>query len=452
VGAIIDEKTFDKEHSITAVVPFIKYYFPETEIVPIIIGEGTKRADIDNLAKTLKNIAPQDSIVLVSVDFSHYLSVEAAKFHDTKAIATIKSFDIDEIRKLEIDSRPAITVLLKYLQSQKAERMDYWNYSSALIKNDKYDNHVSSYLYAYFSEGERIYEPVVSFLNFGDAMFGRNVGEKIKKGLDPFLFIRGPQNTRLFFQGLDFITLNLEGPITENEKCQKKAYSFRFATTTGQLLKENGIFLVNLANNHSFDCYQTGLNDTKKFLTNSNVSYMGGGDLEKSYTEKHAGGKKIAFIGIDLSINSNFDLAYLELIKKLKKRNDYVVVNIHWGVEYNKEATKTQKDVGHKIIDAGADAIIGHHPHVIEPLEIYKGKPIFYSLGNFIFDQIGYEENRGIGAGIIFKNSSTTVQIFPYEITNHQPKLLLPEEAERFCGNFLKSLNVSTTTPCSFSI
>src|SRR3989338_8962246 len=207
----------------------------------------------------------------------------------------------------------------------------------------------------------------ISILSFGDGMFGRNVGKTIhENGLDPFEFIKNYPND--VWDKANLITLNLEGPISDASRCQEKAYSFRFEPDTADLLAKNKIGLVNLSNNHSADCYERGLSDTRIFLDLSKVGYFGGGGVSDSYAEREVGDKKIAFVGINLTFDPKLDSAYLELIKQLKIRNDIVIVNIHWGTEYSKTAVSSQKVTGHKIIDAGADVIIGHHPHVVEPM------------------------------------------------------------------------------------
>jgi len=83
-----------------------------------------------------------------------------------------------------------------------------------------------------------------------------------------------------------------------------------------------------------------------------------------------------------------------EAINFLKDKTDWVIVNIHWGEEYDLNFNKIQKEIAYQLIDDGADVIIGHHPHVVQEVEVYKGRPIFYSLGNFIFDQMWSEETK----------------------------------------------------------
>ena len=219
------------------------------------------------------------------------------------------------------------------------------------------------------------------------------------------------------------------------------------------MLARNKIGLVNLSNNHSADCYERGLSDTRIFLELSKIGYFGGGNVSESYIEQAVGDKIIAFVGINLTFDPRLDPSYLNLIKELKIRNDFVIVNIHWGTEYSKVAVNSQKTTGHKIIDAGADVIIGHHPHVIEPMEIYNSRPIFYSLGNFIFDQLELENNEGIGVKMdIDKNDWPTYEILPYKIENMQPIFFDKEYTDSFCDEFLKDYADKRVGDCGFKI
>ncbi len=115
----------------------------------------------------------------------------------------------------------------------------------------------------------------------------------------------------------------------------------------------------------------------------------------------------------------------LETVRDLASSSDYVVVNIHWGIEYQSKHGQIQQDLAHKLVDAGADAIIGHHPHVVQGSEVYKGKPIFYSLGNFIFDQyFSVETQRGLAVGLSFSENSIEAWTFLLGLEGSQPYIM----------------------------
>jgi poly-gamma-glutamate capsule biosynthesis protein CapA/YwtB (metallophosphatase superfamily) len=266
----------------------------------------------------------------------------------------------------------------------------------------------------------------VRIIALGDIMLGRHVGELIHQGVDPFQYIRFDNSS--FPQSLiprsDMVMANLEGPITTAENCQDKAYSFKFATTSALLLKARGIKAVSQANNHSQDCYEQGFLDTQKYLKSAGVTYFGGFVLKDLAKEITINGVHVALVGLDMTVSPPPSATVYSLIKTLKTRNAYVIVNIHWGIEYSKTANAEQIAVAHKLIDSGVDVIIGNHPHVVEPIETYKGKTIFYSLGNFIFDQTDPEAKVGMLVHVTLSSDGTQMyKIYKYTINHSQPKL-----------------------------
>jgi poly-gamma-glutamate synthesis protein (capsule biosynthesis protein) len=155
---------------------------------------------------------------------------------------------------------------------------------------------------------------------------------------------------------------------------------------------------------------------------------------------KNIGNKKVALVGFDITLNNDHLEDDYKLVENLKEENDLVVVNMHWGLEYRKKSNSEQQEVGHRLIEAGADVIIGHHPHVIQEIEIYQGKPIFYSLGNFIFDQSREDTRRGYGVGMVTGSENIEYYIFPYEIKKYQPELLGYDQMKDACSDILGDL------------
>lgn len=288
-----------------------------------------------------------------------------------------------------------------------------------------------------------------SVLNFGDVMFDRGVRNIIEnKGRDPFEYIKKDLD---LIQPFDVVIANLEGPIVvmDRKLCQQKAYNFQFAPGTTDRLKSIGINMVNIANNHAYDCLRAGYLSTKTYLENAGIPYMGARELENSFTLKVVDGKKIAFVGMDETTEPISISDFYPLIKKLDVENDHVVVNIHWGTEYELGSTEVQRVIAHNLIDSGADVIFGHHPHVIEPVEVYKGKAIFYSLGNFVFDQTGEHETEGLGVGVEFQDNKFEFTLLPYKIKLFAPDFLKGDEKEAFCEKYLGKF---THDHCSLSI
>lgn len=431
--ASIDESSFEQEHSVSALVGFIKYTFPEAQFVPIILKRSTPQEKLDALVHALDASLPDDALVLASVDFSHHLNRFAADFHDQKSISVLQRGDTQQASNLEVDSPPSIYTLLSYLGKRGAQQMVSTNVNSAELSGNQESEDVTSYVFGYFLKGKVIESGAVSLLNFGDVMFDREVKNFIASGKDPFEKIRGVEGN--FFRGIDVITANLEGPITDTATCQKKPISFRFQTSTAWLLRSTGIDAVSIANNHSNDCLAEGLTDTRDYLTKAGIGYFGN---EYEYT-KTVGTKKITFVGFN-AFQQTDATALQDHIREIRASSDYVVVNMHWGVEYADHPNSEQRELAHKLIDAGADIIIGHHPHVVQPIEIYKNGFIAYSLGNFLFDQIPPSTKTGIGIGTVLTDTSRKIYIFPYTINNLQPELMKYPETFDFCDTYLADI------------
>jgi poly-gamma-glutamate synthesis protein (capsule biosynthesis protein) len=280
-------------------------------------------------------------------------------------------------------------------------------------------------------------------------MFDRGVRNIIEnRGRDPFEYMKKDVGA---LKPYDEFIVNLEGPIVTMPRtdCQQKAYNFQFASDTPARLKAAGITMVNIANNHAFDCYAKGFESTKNSLSVAGIPYIGDDEYSKSYVEKTIRGKKFAFIGMDETVQAIPLSGFYGTVKELAARNDYVVVDIHWGTEYELGRTDAQEAIAHALIDSGASIIFGHHPHVVEPLEIYEGKPIFYSLGNFVFDQTGEDETRGLGVGAELRDEGMRFTLLPFDIKTFAPDFLSGDTKAAFCEKFLAGV---AHAGCSFEI
>ncbi len=240
----------------------------------------------------------------------------------------------------------------------------------------------------------------------GDIMLSRSVGEKMIMENDwkwPFLKIADT------LKEANIIFGNLEGPISDKGKNLGSIYSFRADPRAIEGLKFAGFKILSLANNHIFDWGREALEDTLKRLKEAGIDYVGTGLNE---TEAHspivvevggaAGAKKlkIAFLAYCgqgstywAATADKSGIAWLEEerfkkdIAQAKTLADLVVVSMHFGEEYQQKPNASQKSFARLAIDSGADLVIGHHPHVLQPIEEYKQGFIAYSLGNFVFDQ-----------------------------------------------------------------
>ena len=248
--------------------------------------------------------------------------------------------------------------------------------------------------------------PSVRFIAVGDMMLGRGVGTRVRKHGLGWLF----EKTERVLSEADILFGNLECPLTSRYAPTHTENAFKANPKLAKELARVGFNAVSVANNHSLDHGRTGLKHTLEHLKNAGIAHVGGGigpnePYEAKVVEKN--GIKIAFIGAQNIIPSDVGpktagIAYLDIyhqvkeIKAVEKAVDFTVVSLHWGNEYIDTPSMKQKEIAHKFVDAGADIIIGHHSHVLQGIERYKGGLIVYSLGNFAFDQKDAKTKTGV--------------------------------------------------------
>lgn len=279
----------------------------------------------------------------------------------------------------------------------------------------------------------------IRMLFFGDMMLDRHVGERIKKyGLD-YIFEKLASSTEEnFFLDYDLIGCNLEGAVTNNGAYYNPimSYDFAFDPDLIEQLKKYNFNFFNLANNHFADQGERGIIETRNNLDEIGINYSGCKDGkigDCSYRILNIANKKIGIAGFSM-VYGKFDIEKTNNIaRQLASTTDWVIVNIHWGAEYEHQFNKIQQKTAHNLIDAGADIIIGHHPHVVQGIEAYKNKLIFYSLGNFIFDQY-FSRDTQAGLAVEINITDNNIQFFLYPIKSKQSQveLMSGEEKEKF--------------------
>ncbi len=230
----------------------------------------------------------------------------------------------------------------------------------------------------------------VKILFVGDIMLDRYIRHiSEKKGVD-FVFA----GTQKILSENDLVVGNLEGPITNNPSVSVGSeigahdnYIFTFDQNVAADLWKNNIKLVNIGNNHILNFGADGLAQTKENLSSSKIDYFGDPADEKRIAIWNKNGLKLAFVNYN-QFEKDGAAKALDEIQSAKKMNvDKIILYTHWGTEFVVDPDAKIKELAHGFIDSGADLIIGSHPHVIQSKEEYKGKMIYYSLGNFIFDQ-----------------------------------------------------------------
>lgn len=278
-------------------------------------------------------------------------------------------------------------------------------------------------------------------LFFGDMMLDRNVGAQIKKNSLHYIFEELEKSG--LFNGFDLISANLEGAVTDNGEhyAPANAYDFAFDPDLILGLKRYNFDFFTLANNHFTDQGERGVKETRENLEESDFDFTGCPDRQVgdcSTETIEVNGKKIGMAGFSLVYGLLDNEKAKEKIAELKIGSDLVIANVHWGEEYMHNFNKYQEKLGHDLIDAGADIIIGHHPHVVQGMEVYKDKPIFYSLGNFVFDQyFSADTQEELAIEINFLEDKKEFIFHPMRSIKSQPRLSEGEERNKFLEKYV---------------
>ena len=282
----------------------------------------------------------------------------------------------------------------------------------------------------------------------GDIMLGGTAGPEMQKyGYDyPF------ERTQPILKQAQIVFGNLEGPLTDGGASDTpKKYVFRSPPDkVAPALARAGFNIVSLANNHSLDYGPQGLEDTRAALEKAGIHGVGAGrNLAEARTPVYmnAGAARVAFLAYSLTFPEEFwagpdkpgtafghEQHVREDVAAAREKADIVVVSFHWGQEGKTELRDYQVQLAHAAIDAGANAVLGHHPHVLQGVEIYKHGVILYSLGNFAFGSFSNTATRSAIAQLTFRDRQwNELRLVPINVKNaevvFQPRPLSGHDA-----------------------
>ncbi len=280
----------------------------------------------------------------------------------------------------------------------------------------------------------------------GDCTLGTDENFNYARSLNAYYEINGPayflKNVKSIFEADDLTIANLEGTFTDLKTRADKTYAFKGPAEFVKILTSSSVEAVTLANNHSRDYGMQSLTDTRNTLDSAGVIHFGY-DVTKVVEVK---GIKVGLVGIyELIDHTGRAQQVKDNIAKVKSEGaDIVIVIFHWGIERDAAPNSHQTMLGRLAIDEGADLVCGHHPHVLQGIETYKGKNIVYSLGNFCF---GGNSNPSDKDTMIFQQTFTVTKdgvkddnvtnVIPCSLSseknrnNYQPTPATGSEAER---------------------
>jgi hypothetical protein len=296
--------------------------------------------------------------------------------------------------------------------------------------------------------------PGLSFLAGGDVMLGGRARKAVEEfGIDYPLAAVQP-----LLALSPIVMANLEGPFAANAQRVDRQFSYRVKPGLAAALPHAGINVVTLANNHLMDCDRDGVTETLDALRRVGVSPVGAGTNQSAAHAPvimDAHGRRIGILAYywnrRCAATSSLPGSAMdppesleEDIRSLRARADRIVVTFHWGIPYDRTPSAEDRAKARFAVDCGADVVIGHHAHVLQPFEIYRGRPIFYSVGNFAFGS-GNSHAEGCLIGIRFDDHATTATIYPLYVknrdprVNYQPKLLRGITARRILLRLARS-------------
>ena len=250
------------------------------------------------------------------------------------------------------------------------------------------------------------------------------------------------QNVKSVFEADDLTIVNMEGTLTESDSRQDKTFAFKGPGEFTQILTSGSVETANLANNHSHDYGDQSYTDTINYMEEAGITTFG---YDRTAVVD-VNGVKVGLVGTyELADGMGCEAGMIENIKKVESEGaQVVIVSFHWGMEKENYPNDNQKSLAHSAIDNGADLVLGHHPHVLQGIEKYKGKNIVYSLGNFCFggnsnpsdkDTMIFQQTFTIENGPLVEDDVTN--IIPCSVSsvsgynNYQPTPLEGSEKDR---------------------
>ena len=277
------------------------------------------------------------------------------------------------------------------------------------------------------------YDPTVTLMFGGNVNLSDAIGASAGNNYD-WAFANMDE-----YRQADVSMVNLENPLTTSTLTNnKKQLNFKADPELVKILTAGGVDLVNLANSHAMDYEEPGLVETINTLNNAGIGHLGAGKNIKEARRPdiiEVKGQRIAYLSYyDTDLNSadqgkagtnpRRNNRVAEDIRALRGQVDWIIVNYHWGVELADYPGDWQIDLARFTIDQGADLVVGHHPHVLQGAEVYKGRPIVYSLGDFIFGANARSDYDTAVLKVSLKDRNMKVEFLPVEVKKFQPSVV----------------------------
>lgn len=286
----------------------------------------------------------------------------------------------------------------------------------------------------------------VSIAVTGDVMFARNMEGVLSMDSSPFAGVSD------VISSVDLLLINFENAATTSENAVKGDVPLKCSPDYVPLAKANNLTVAALANNHAFDYGIQGMKDTAENLKANDITPIGAGNSEDeahAAVVKEVNGRKITILNyMDAENFAEYSQEVMPIAKgsnpgysaydsqdaqkQISENNDsdLIIAYMHYGNEYSTSPNENQIKMSHELIDYGADIVIGSHPHVPQGIEMYNGKPIFYSLGNFIFDQSNEATHVAYFVKVDVAGDQGECTVYPIHISGYLPQHMAPDEGK----------------------
>lgn len=281
-------------------------------------------------------------------------------------------------------------------------------------------------------------EDSITLVFTGDLLLDRGVRRVIEQRGEDAVFSHSIDS---LFGEARHVVANLECPVTHIQSPVFKRFVFRGEPAWLPALRRHGITHLNLANNHSIDQGRKGLLDTRQQIEQAGMTPFGADSTLQRAARPllldtvprriyvlptlRMALENYAYLPEQPSVSMESIDTLLQRISSLRQTDPqcYIIVCPHWGAEHRLQPTIDQRIAAHRMVDAGADCIIGHHTHTLQTIEAYRGKPIYYSIGNFIFDPLKPINSRAALVKLTITATTARVETLPIVIRNCQPQL-----------------------------
>ena len=304
--------------------------------------------------------------------------------------------------------------------------------------------HYTAHQYGQLQEVER------DIVFTGDIMLGREVERVAERNSQEYLF----EGFKDVIADAGVAVGNFEGTVPEvHVPTPNFGMQFSVERSFVQILHNVGFDYLSLANNHSFDHGIEGYTNTRAVCEGEGLLCVGSA-IEPMWSVVDVNGVSVGILAINHTQTVVDEDMLQATLTTMESETDLQIAYVHWGKEYEETHNASQEKVAHALIDSGIDAVMGHHPHVVQDIGVYKGAPIFYSLGNLVFDQYFSEEvQQGLLVKLTIADRTLTYRLIPVSSvgTPSQSWVMEPKERDIFLGALFARSEGVYDSPLHFS-